>query len=58
MEIIIVWVLLSMGASLVANSKGRSGFAYFLLSLLLSPLVGFLVALAMPPMVHASDVRE
>lgn len=46
MEIVIFWLFLSIIAGVVASNKGRSGFGYFVLSLLLSPLIGIIAALA------------
>lgn len=48
MEFAFGWVVLSFVAGLIAAVKGRSGFGYFLLSLVLSPLVGLLLAIALP----------
>jgi phosphate/sulfate permease len=45
--LIIVWLALCGAVAAYANSKGRSGAGAFFLSLFLSPLVGFIVALAM-----------
>jgi RNA polymerase subunit RPABC4/transcription elongation factor Spt4 len=47
--IIIMWLVLAGAAAAYASNKGRSGAGIFFLALLLSPLVGFLVALAMEP---------
>lgn len=47
MEIIIGWLVFSLVAAWIASSKGRSGFGIFVLSVLLSPLVGIIVALVM-----------
>jgi phosphate/sulfate permease len=60
MTFVVLWVLLSIGAGAVANAKGRSGFGYFMLALVLSPLVGFLIALAMPSLMYvdAAGVRR
>ena len=46
--IFIAWVLLCIGAGAVAHAKGRSGFGYFILALIVSPLIGFLISAAMP----------
>ena len=43
--IIIFWVVLCFVCGLVASNCGRSFAAYFVLSLLLSPLIGFIVLL-------------
>ena len=45
MEIIFVWLLLAAGIGFLANSRGRSGFGFFLLSAVLSPLLGLIVVL-------------
>ena len=45
MEIIIPWLVLSIIAGVIASNKGRSGFGFFLLAVLLSPLIGILAAL-------------
>ncbi len=47
--IIIVWLALCGAAAAYASSKGRSGAGAFFLSLFLSPLVGFIITLAMSP---------
>lgn len=56
------WLMFSVVAGAIAGSKGRSGFGYFLLSLLLSPVVGVLLAIGLPgikpaPAIMASDNR-
>jgi hypothetical protein len=51
--IIVMWLVLAGAAAAYASNKGRSGAGIFFLSLLLSPLVGFLVALAMEPNLQA-----
>ena len=45
MEIVIVWFVLAAGVGFLADSRGRSGFGFFLLSALLSPLLGLIVVL-------------
>lgn len=47
MEIALIWLALSVLAGVVASSKGRSGFGYFMLSVVLSPLIGLLAAALM-----------
>lgn len=41
----IMWLVFAIGVGLLANSRGRNGFGFFLLSVLLSPLVGLIVVL-------------
>ncbi len=44
---VIMWLVFAIGVGLLANSRGRSGFGFFVLSLLLSPLIGLIVVLVM-----------
>tara|TARA_Y100001980_G_C14424034_1_gene214252 strand:+ start:73 stop:375 length:303 start_codon:yes stop_codon:yes gene_type:complete len=39
------WIILSVLCGIFASNRGRSFFGYFLLSLLLSPLIGFIAVL-------------
>lgn len=48
--IIVLWVGLGYVAALIAKGKGRSGIGFFLLSLILTPFVGLLSALAARPL--------
>ena len=41
----VTWFILSILCGVYASGKGKSGFGYFLLSVLLSPLIGFIAAL-------------
>lgn len=54
MEVLLLWLVFSVVAGIVAASRGRSGFGYFLLSIFLSPLVGLLLAALMPSLKAAS----
>ena len=47
MEIVFVWLLLAGGVGFLADSRGRSGFGFFLLSTVLSPVLGLIVVLVM-----------
>ena len=42
---IVVWTLFGIGVAALADSRGRSGFGYFLLSFFFSPLLGLIVVL-------------
>ena len=48
MEILIVWVGLTIVIGVLANSRGRSGFGWFLLSWIITPLIAGLLALVLP----------
>lgn len=45
MEIFLLWLLLSVLVAVFANNRGKSGILYFVLSVILSPLISFLIAL-------------
>jgi hypothetical protein len=49
MEVVILWIVFSFVAAAIASRKGRGAGFPFLLSLILSPLVGIAVALVMKP---------
>lgn len=48
MTIIIFWVFFSLLVVLLAQRRGRSGAGYFLLSLLISPLLTAILLLVLP----------
>ena len=43
MEILFFWLIFAILVGAYAGSKGRSGFGYFLLAVILSPLIAFLI---------------
>lgn len=47
MELIAVWVVLAVAVGILAGRYGRSGFGWFLFALILSPLLGFILVLAL-----------
>jgi hypothetical protein len=49
MELFMGWIILSIFPGIIAKNKGYGFFGYFLLSLLLSPLIGFIWVLVMKP---------
>jgi len=42
--ILVTWLVLAILVGVYANGKGKSGFLYFILSVILSPLIGFVIA--------------
>jgi hypothetical protein len=42
---IFFYILLSIAVGILASNRGRSGFLWFVLSIFLTPLVGFIFAL-------------
>ena len=56
--LVIVWILLSVLAGKIAEKKGRRAGGYVLISLLLTPVVGLLLAaVATPDRASAEKVR-
>lgn len=47
MEIALLWLVLSVAVGVFASRNGRIGFLAFFWSILLSPLVGFIIYAAM-----------
>jgi hypothetical protein len=48
MTILIFWLCLAFAVGAAASSRGRSGFGWFLLSAILSPLIGLILVLVLP----------
>jgi hypothetical protein len=53
------WFIFAIVAGVIAAGRGRNGIGYFLLSIVLSPLVGILLAVALPDLnqVRARDAE-
>jgi hypothetical protein len=58
MEIAIFWVLLCFVPAIIANSKGRSGTGFFFLSVLLSPIIGLVVAIVAKKNVKSAETAQ
>jgi|LauGreDrversion4_2_1035121.scaffolds.fasta_scaffold318553_3 hypothetical protein len=43
MEFFLFWLILSIVAGAYANSKNRSGFGWFLISIILSPIISLII---------------
>jgi hypothetical protein len=48
MLIVLVWIGISIVIGIGAKGRGRSGFAWFLLAILLSPLIAGLLLVVLP----------
>lgn len=48
MEIVLFWLLFSIVVGVAASSRGRSGFGWFLLSVIISPVLALILVLVMP----------
>lgn len=55
MELLIGWVVLSVVVGVLASSRNRSGGGYFLLSMVLSPLIGLLLVVLLPARPSAAE---
>ena len=53
----ILWILLCVGVTWLADSRGRSAFGFFLLSLFFSPLLGLIVVLVIPDLVKQAEAE-
>jgi len=45
----VFWIFFCVLVGLYASSKGRSGISFFVLSLFLTPLIGFIIAAVIQP---------
>lgn len=48
MEIILVWLVFAIVVGIAANSRGRSGFGWFILAAIISPLIALILVLVLP----------
>lgn len=48
MQIFLGWLALSIVAGIVASARGRNGLGYFVLSMVVTPLVGLLLVALLP----------
>ncbi len=53
-----LWVVLSLLAGCIAACKGRSGFGFFCLAFILSPLLGIIIACVARPDISRLEKKE
>jgi hypothetical protein len=58
MAIVLGWIIFAVIVGVAASARGRNGFGFFLLSLMLSPLIGILFVMAMPNLKHESLLKQ
>ncbi len=58
MEIFFFWFIFALLVGLYARKKGRSGIGFFFLSVLLSPLLGLLIALVVDEQRDTVEARQ
>jgi hypothetical protein len=52
------WVVLAAGVGFLASGRGRSSLNWFIVALLLSPLLGLIILLVMPNELERAEQRE
>ena len=57
MFFVLFWFILAILVGVYASSKGRSGIGFFLIAILLSPLIGFIIALIVDPVQASVEAR-
>lgn len=58
MEIVLGWLVFSIIVAIAASGRGRSGFGWFLLSALISPLFSFIILMVLPKIGAANVPRD
>lgn len=58
MEIFLLFLILCVLVAVYASSKGRSGIGFFLLSFLLSPLIGLIIALIVTDIKKVNKIEK
>jgi hypothetical protein len=58
MAIVLGWIIFAVIVGVAASARGRNGFGFFLLSLMLSPLIGILFVMAMPNLKHEGLLKQ
>ena len=56
MELVIGWLIFAIIVSVIAKARGRTGFGWFLLSVLFSPLLMFLLVVCLPNLTLQNSV--
>lgn len=57
MEWFLGWIAFSVVAGIIASAKNRTGVGYFFLSLILSPLIGIILAAALPRLPGTAETK-
>jgi hypothetical protein len=58
MELFAIWLVFAVLVGIAANARGRSGFGWFILAVIISPLIGILFVLAMPNLKHEALLKQ
>jgi hypothetical protein len=46
--VVFIWIALSVVVGIAGSARGRSGFGWFLIALIFSPLIGLIAVLVLP----------
>lgn len=58
LSVVVFWILLAGAVGIAAAGRGRNGFGWFLISLIVSPLIGGFLVVALPSAPALAEQRE
>ena len=58
MEVFLLWLAFAVVVGVLASSRGRFGFGWFLLSAMFTPIIPLILVLALPPAGPNSKQRK
>lgn len=58
MELVFTWFFFALLVGIFAGSRGRGGISWFFISIIISPLLAFLLVLVMAPLGEQRTRRE
>jgi hypothetical protein len=59
MEVLLLWFVLAIVVGIIAGSRGRDGFGWFVLAVIISPLIAGILVLALPnPEIARREAEE
>ena len=58
MELVLGWLVFSVAIGVGASARGRSGFGWFLLSIIISPLIAVILLALMPSLARPVDPKS
>jgi len=58
MEVFLLWFVLAIAAGVFADNRGRSGLGWFFISVVFSPLIGFILLMIFPKQGSAAFPKD
>ncbi|MBL4815823.1 MAG: hypothetical protein JKY74_10100 [Shewanella sp.] len=58
MTYVFFWIVLSIAVAVIATSKNRSGFGWFLISFLITPLIAIICVACMPAIAKDDPTKK